>query len=84
MFDNLRFVTEKITLTDLFLPFPFLGFIVNGTLPPNESQGVHSLTDVPVYTKGPGGDAFRGVYDSTHIFFSMVAALGLGSTARGF
>ena len=29
------------------------GLIVNGTLPTNEAQGVHSLTDVPVVSPAP-------------------------------
>lgn len=28
------------------------GILINGTLPTSEAQGVHSLSDVPVYTKG--------------------------------
>lgn len=39
------------------------GFNVNGTLPLNENQGVHSLSDVPVYSTGPGSDEFRGVFE---------------------
>ncbi|KAJ9126780.1 hypothetical protein QFC24_001812 [Naganishia onofrii] len=59
------------------------GFVINGTIPVSNSQGVHSLTDIPVYTKGPGADKFGGVYDSTQIFFKMVEVLGLGTTKRG-
>lgn len=39
------------------------GFVVNGTLPVNENQGVHSLSDVAVYAQGPGAAEFRGVYE---------------------
>jgi len=36
------------------------GFIVNGTLPVSEPQGVHSVTDVSVFASGPGCEGFRG------------------------
>lgn len=41
-----------------------------------------STLDIPVYTKGPGADKFKGVYDSTQIFFKMCKVLGLGTTNR--
>lgn len=49
-----------------------------GTLPINEAQGVHSLTDVPVFANGPGSEMFRGVYNSIDIFFKIADALALG------
>ncbi|KAF8656248.1 hypothetical protein AX16_002684 [Volvariella volvacea WC 439] len=55
------------------------GYVVSGTLPPNQSQGVHSLQDVPVFASGPGSEAFRGVYNSVDIFFKIADALGLGN-----
>ncbi|KAG6849782.1 hypothetical protein H0H93_005168 [Arthromyces matolae] len=42
------------------------GFIINGTLPTNEAQGVHSLTDVSVFANGPGSEAFRGFMSFEH------------------
>jgi hypothetical protein len=36
------------------------GFLVNGTLPVNNNQGVHSLTDVPVFAVGPCQELFAG------------------------
>ncbi|KAL8718298.1 MAG: hypothetical protein Q9225_004549 [Loekoesia sp. 1 TL-2023] len=36
------------------------GFLVNGTLPVNAAQGVHSLTDVPVFAEGPCQEMFGG------------------------
>ncbi|KAL9607246.1 MAG: hypothetical protein Q9167_007824, partial [Letrouitia subvulpina] len=36
------------------------GFVVNGTLPVGNAQGVHSLTDVPVFAQGPYQELFRG------------------------
>ncbi|RDL32654.1 Alkaline phosphatase-like protein [Venustampulla echinocandica] len=53
------------------------GFIVNGTIPTNEAQGVHSLTDVPVFAMGPCQELFGGVYGNIDIFFNMANCLGL-------
>ncbi|KAL8948225.1 MAG: hypothetical protein Q9222_005573 [Ikaeria aurantiellina] len=38
------------------------GFVVNGTLPVNNAQGVHSLTDVPVFAQGPCQEMFGGEF----------------------
>jgi hypothetical protein len=46
----------------------------------NEAQGVHSLTDVPVFAMGPCQELFGGVYGNIDIFFNMANCLGL---ARG-
>ncbi|KAM5476061.1 hypothetical protein MauCBS54593_000744 [Microsporum audouinii] len=56
------------------------GFIVNGTIAPDEGQGVHSLTDVPVFAMGPCQEDFGGVYNSVDIFFRMAQCLGLSKT----
>ena len=53
------------------------GFIVNGTLPVAEDQGVHSLTDVPVFAQGPCQETFGGVYNNIDIFFAMANCFGL-------
>ncbi|KFY11439.1 hypothetical protein V492_04457 [Pseudogymnoascus sp. VKM F-4246] len=53
------------------------GIIVNGTLGTNEAQGVHSLTDVPVYAMGPCQEKFQGTYNNIDIFFEMANCLGL-------
>ena len=53
------------------------GFLVNGTLPVNAEQGVHSLTDVPVFSQGPCQETFAGVYGNIDIFYNMAACLGL-------
>ncbi|RDW78317.1 putative pho-2 alkaline phosphatase [Coleophoma crateriformis] len=53
------------------------GFIVNGTLPTYEAQGVHSLTDVPVFAMGPCQELFGGVYGNIDIFFNIANCLGL-------
>lgn len=53
------------------------GFVVNGTLPTNEAQGVHSLTDVAVFAMGPCQDTFGGVYGNIDVFYKMANCLGL-------
>lgn len=63
------------------------GFVVNGTLPVAEAQGVHSLTDVPVFAMGPCQELFGGVYSAIDIFFNMATCLGLGqptNVTQGF
>jgi hypothetical protein len=51
----------------------------------NEAQGVHSLTDVPVFAMGPCQELFGGVYGNIDIFFNMANCLGLArpSNASG-
>ncbi|KAL9125871.1 MAG: hypothetical protein Q9217_004984 [Psora testacea] len=53
------------------------GFIINGTLPVSDDQGVHSLTDVPVFAQGPCQEMFGGVYNNIDIFFGMANCFGL-------
>jgi hypothetical protein len=38
------------------------GFVTNGTLPVDSAQGVHSLTDVPVFAMGPCQADFGGKF----------------------
>jgi alkaline phosphatase len=54
------------------------GFLVNGTIPTSESQGVHSLTDVPVYALGPCQAEFGGTYSNIDVFYKIAECLGLG------
>lgn len=54
------------------------GFLVNGTLPTTEGQGVHSLTDVPVFAVGPCQELFGGVYNNVDIFYKFAECFGLG------
>lgn len=54
------------------------GFFVSGNLPSQVDQGVHSLTDVPVYAWGPGSELFRGIQNSVDIAFHIAIALDLG------
>ena len=58
------------------------GFIVNGTLPPDAAQGVHSLTDVPVFAQGPCQELFGGVYGNIDVFYGMAECLGLSRTSK--
>jgi alkaline phosphatase len=58
------------------------GFLINGTLPVSADQGVHSLTDVPVFAQGPCQELFGGVYNSIDIFFNMAECLGLAETKK--
>jgi len=53
------------------------GFVMNGSLPVSDAQGVHSLTDVPVFAMGPCQGSFSGVYSSTDIFFGIANCFGL-------
>lgn len=53
------------------------GFVVNGTLPTDQAQGVHSLTDVPVYATGPCQETFGGTYSNIDIFYKIANCLGL-------
>ncbi|OBT43127.1 hypothetical protein VE00_07677 [Pseudogymnoascus sp. WSF 3629] len=53
------------------------GMVINGTLRTDDAQGVHSLTDVPVYAMGPCQEKFQGTYNNIDIFFEMANCLGL-------
>lgn len=57
------------------------GFHVSGTLPPDNDQGVHSLTDVPVFAMGPCQELFGGVYSNVDVFFGMAECFGLSRTS---
>lgn len=55
------------------------GFVVNGTIDTTQGQGVHSLTDVPVYAWGPCQDTFSGTFNNIDIFYKIADCLGLGT-----
>lgn len=59
------------------------GFVVNGTLSPVESQGVHSLTDVAVFAMGPCQETFGGTYSNIDVFYKMANCLGLARPDAG-
>jgi alkaline phosphatase len=47
------------------------GILLNGTLPVENDQGVHSLTDVPVFAMGPCQEMFGGgKYPFAHSYYS--------------
>lgn len=54
------------------------GFIINGTLPVDADQGVHSLTDVPIFAMGPCQNLFTGTFSNIDVFYKMAECLGLG------
>lgn len=60
-----------------------LGILVNGTLPVDADTGVHSLTDVPVFARGPCQELFGGVYNSIDVFFGIAECLGLSEQKGG-
>jgi alkaline phosphatase len=61
------------------------GILYNGTESVDEPQGVHSLTDVPVFAQGPCQAAFGGVYSATDIFYRIAECFGLsGKTDTGY
>lgn len=51
---------------------------VEGNLPRNESQGVHTVDDLVVTAQGPNADKIRGFMNSTEVFRVMADALALG------
>jgi alkaline phosphatase len=71
--------------TDYFVDYKDAptGFIINGTLPVDNGQGVHSLTDVPVFAQGPCQELFSGVYGNVDIFYGMAECLALSQTSKG-
>lgn len=58
------------------------GYLINGTLPVSADQGVHSLTDVPVFTQGPCQADFGGVFNSIDVFYKMAACMGVSRTSK--
>lgn len=54
------------------------GYLVNGTVPLDTSNGVHSLTDVPVYAMHPKCQSiFQGTYSNIDVFYGIAECLGL-------
>ncbi|KAF5658645.1 alkaline phosphatase [Fusarium denticulatum] len=53
------------------------GFLINGTISTDNAQGVHSLTDVPVYALGPCQETFSGTFNNVDIFYKIANCLGL-------
>ncbi|KAL6700120.1 alkaline-phosphatase-like protein [Trichoderma pleuroticola] len=59
------------------------GIVINGTIPTSEAQGVHSLTDVPVFALGPCQETFGGTYNNVDIFYKIANCLGLAHGKGG-
>lgn len=57
------------------------GIELDGNLPVENDQGVHSLTDVPVFAQGPCQELFGGVYNNIDIFYKISECLGLSRTS---
>ncbi|KAL1901574.1 hypothetical protein Cpir12675_000443 [Ceratocystis pirilliformis] len=55
------------------------GIIINGTIASHEPSGVHSITDVPVFSRGPCQNDFGGVYNNVDVFYKIAQCLGLGT-----
>ncbi|KAL1921376.1 uncharacterized protein VTP21DRAFT_11092 [Calcarisporiella thermophila] len=54
------------------------GINLQGDLPADHEDSVHTLQDVPVFASGPGSELFgRPVLDNTEIFFAFANALGV-------
>ena len=54
------------------------GHFVEGNLPRNESQGVHTVDDLVVTARRPKSEKIKGFMNSTEIFRVMAEALALG------
>ncbi|KAI5461149.1 alkaline-phosphatase-like protein [Mariannaea sp. PMI_226] len=54
------------------------GIVINGTISTVNDQGVHSLTDVPVFARGPCQETFGSTYNNVDIFYKISNCLGLG------
>lgn len=54
------------------------GLKFEGNLPiHDESQGVHSMSDVFLYSHGPGSDLFKKTFENWELFFKMTEAMDL-------
>ena len=54
------------------------GHFVEGNLPRNESQGVHTVDDLVVTARGPRSEEIKSFMNSTEIFRVMAEAMALG------
>ncbi|RCI05055.1 hypothetical protein CU098_011345 [Rhizopus stolonifer] len=53
------------------------GLSWSSNLPHGESQGVHSMSDVFIYSHGPGSDLFKKTFENWELFFKMAEAMDL-------
>ncbi|KAG0737180.1 hypothetical protein G6F16_012068 [Rhizopus arrhizus] len=49
----------------------------SGNLPHDQEQGVHSMSDVFIYSHGPGSDLFKKTFENWDLFFKMTEAMDL-------
>ncbi|KAG1136846.1 hypothetical protein G6F37_011798 [Rhizopus arrhizus] len=49
----------------------------NGNLPYDQVLGVHSMSDVFIYSHGPGSDLFKKTFENWDLFFKMTEAMDL-------
>ncbi|RCH99709.1 hypothetical protein CU097_015283 [Rhizopus azygosporus] len=49
----------------------------SGNLPHDHDQGVHSMSDVFIYSNGPSSDLFKKTFENWDLFFKMAEAMDL-------
>ncbi|KAG1394759.1 hypothetical protein G6F60_010657 [Rhizopus arrhizus] len=49
----------------------------NGNLPYEQGLGVHLMSDVFIYSHGPGSDLFKKTFENWDLFFKMTEAMDL-------
>ncbi|KAI9276853.1 alkaline-phosphatase-like protein [Phascolomyces articulosus] len=49
----------------------------NGNIPLDQGLDVHSMTDVAIYSNGPGSDLFKKTMENWELFFKLTEALDL-------
>ncbi|KAG1448267.1 hypothetical protein G6F56_008993 [Rhizopus delemar] len=59
------------------------GISWNGNIPHNEGQGIHSMSDVFIYSNGPGSDLFKKTFENWNLFFKMTEAMDLQRPVKG-
>ncbi|CAO3612426.1 unnamed protein product [Cunninghamella echinulata] len=48
------------------------GLLINNNLPHGTDQGVHSMSDVFVYSNGPGSELFKKTFENWELFFKWL------------
>ncbi|CAO3622378.1 unnamed protein product [Cunninghamella blakesleeana] len=54
------------------------GLLINNNLPHGQDQGVHSMSDVFIYSNGPGSELFKKTFENWELFFKMAEAMDIG------
>ncbi|KAI8374235.1 alkaline-phosphatase-like protein, partial [Radiomyces spectabilis] len=55
----------------------------NGNLPTDSSSGVHSMSDVYIYSNGPSSELFGKTYENWNLFFKITQAMDLQRPRNG-